>query len=416
METFTNDCDSEITPPQLNDLSQIIYSLLMPIVCLLGVVGAIICVFIFTRHQMRSSLSIYLAALSGFDFVLLICAAIIYPSMNMCLQEGNNGPICHFFWRTSLATYPLSLMAQTASVWTVIAITIDRYLAVRYPLHTRAWCTANRAKTVVFFITIVAVLFKMPSFFEVSLDECGHLMKTSLRDHRLYFTIYYTYGYLLLMLVTPFLFIIILNARILTIIHQANLERHQMNVVRRSSKFMRNSQGSSGCVVKRESNNSTSLITSQLIQNNIKQQSFALPKENGKVLPNNTSSFNSNILPNCEKHQVFENISGIAIVDNNRCTKMAVVTISAFITFNLLAGLNHVIEAFNLMQDDGQNLRIPIGNFLVCLNSATNILIYSIFGRRFRKMFVIKFCPCWLQKYSELNRSNCQNNKTIDLL
>jgi hypothetical protein len=39
--------------------------------------------------------------------------------------------------------------------------------------------------------------------------------------------------------------------------------------------------------------------------------------------------------------------------------------------------------------------------------SATNILIYSIFGRRFRKMFVIKFCPCWRQKYSELNRSNC---------
>ena len=117
--------------------------------------GAIICVFIFTRRQMRSSLSIYLAALSLFDFVLLLCAAIIYPSMNMCLQEvfnfsiifekiliisqGNRGPICHFFWRTSLATYPLSLMAQTASVWTVIAITVDRYLAVRYPLHMRAW-------------------------------------------------------------------------------------------------------------------------------------------------------------------------------------------------------------------------------------------------------------------------------------
>uniref|UniRef100_A0A1I8B8J7 G_PROTEIN_RECEP_F1_2 domain-containing protein n=1 Tax=Meloidogyne hapla TaxID=6305 RepID=A0A1I8B8J7_MELHA len=135
----TIDCDAEMTPPPLNDLSQIIYSVLMPIVCLLGVMGAIICVFIFTRRQMRSSLSIYLAALSSFDFVLLLCAAIIYPSMNMCLQEGNRGPICHFFWRTSLATYPLSLMAQTASVWTVIAITVDRYLAVRYPLHMRAW-------------------------------------------------------------------------------------------------------------------------------------------------------------------------------------------------------------------------------------------------------------------------------------
>jgi hypothetical protein len=199
-----------------------------------GSVGALICVFIFTRRQMRSSLSIYLAALSSFDFVLLLCATIIYPSMNLCLQEvrlylalnlstlfqlfqGNRGPVCHFFWRTSLATYPLSLMAQTASVWTVVAITVDRYLAVRYPLHMRAWCdslslhsthsltnrffsilaprcTPHRAHTVVFFITLVAILFKMPSFFEVSLNECGHLMKTSLRDNHFYVTTYYTYG------------------------------------------------------------------------------------------------------------------------------------------------------------------------------------------------------------------------------
>ena len=32
----TIDCDAEMTPPPLNDLSQIIYSVLMPIVCLLG--------------------------------------------------------------------------------------------------------------------------------------------------------------------------------------------------------------------------------------------------------------------------------------------------------------------------------------------------------------------------------------------
>lgn len=411
------DCDAEMTPPPLNDLSQIIYSVLMPVVCLLGVVGAIICVFIFTRRQMRSSLSIYLAALSLFDFVLLLCAAIIYPSMNMCLQEGNRGPICHFFWRTSLATYPLSLMAQTASVWTVIAITVDRYLAVRYPLHMRAWCTANRARTVVLFITIIAILFKMPSFFEVTLNECGHLMKTSLRDHHLYFTIYYTYGYLLLMLATPFLFIIVLNARILSIIHRANLERYRMNVVRRSSRLTRSSQGSNGCVVKRESNNSTTWVTTQLVQT--KQQNGSKDSfSGGKVLQNNNnnSNINSNNSSNCEKHQVIETISGI-IENNNRCTKMAIVIIASFIAFNFLAGVNHVIEAFNLMQDDGQNLRIPIGNFLVCLNSATNILIYSIFGRRFRKMFVFQFCPCWRRKYSELNRSLYQNNyKNVDLL
>jgi hypothetical protein len=38
---------------------------------------------------------------------------------------------------------------------------------------------------------------------------------------------------LLLMLAAPFLFIIVLNARILSIIRMANVQRRQMNVVRR---------------------------------------------------------------------------------------------------------------------------------------------------------------------------------------
>lgn len=51
--------------------------------------GAAICILIFTRKQMRSSLSIYLAGLSFFDLVLLLMSLLIYPSMNMCLQEVN---------------------------------------------------------------------------------------------------------------------------------------------------------------------------------------------------------------------------------------------------------------------------------------------------------------------------------------
>lgn len=66
---------------------QIIYTLFMPIVCVLGAIGAAICILIFTRRQMRSSVSIYLAGLSVFDFLLLLMSLIIYPSMNICMQK-----------------------------------------------------------------------------------------------------------------------------------------------------------------------------------------------------------------------------------------------------------------------------------------------------------------------------------------
>uniref|UniRef100_A0A914BV59 G-protein coupled receptors family 1 profile domain-containing protein n=1 Tax=Acrobeloides nanus TaxID=290746 RepID=A0A914BV59_9BILA len=86
-----------------------------------------------------------------------------------------------------------------------------------------------------------------------------------------------------------------------------------------------------------------------------------------------------------------------------RCTIMALVMLSTFIVFNLLAGINNVVEAFT-DQSHQYRFRIPIGNLLVCFNSASNILIYSIFGRKFRRVCVQLFCPClfrqdykWLQ-------------------
>lgn len=36
------------------------------------------------------------------------------------------GAVCEFFWKTTLVSYPISLAAQTSSVWTCVAITVDR--------------------------------------------------------------------------------------------------------------------------------------------------------------------------------------------------------------------------------------------------------------------------------------------------
>src|SRR5690606_12962002 len=78
-------------PPPIQDedpfvLDHILYSICIPIVCSLGVFAALICVIVFTRPQMRSSLNIYLAGLSLFDLVLLAMSLLIYPPMSICLR------------------------------------------------------------------------------------------------------------------------------------------------------------------------------------------------------------------------------------------------------------------------------------------------------------------------------------------
>lgn len=129
--------------------------------------------------------------------------------------------MCHFFWRSALATFPISLMAQTASVWTCVAITVDRFLAVKYPLHMRLWCTPRCAFFVLTIIAMISIVYKLPSVFELGLDECGRLKPTQLRNHPLYIIIYITYGYLLLLIVVPWIILIVLNVVIVKAVHAA---------------------------------------------------------------------------------------------------------------------------------------------------------------------------------------------------
>uniref|UniRef100_A0A7E4VLB2 G_PROTEIN_RECEP_F1_2 domain-containing protein n=1 Tax=Panagrellus redivivus TaxID=6233 RepID=A0A7E4VLB2_PANRE len=247
-----------------------VYSVLMPCVCIPGMLGACISIIIFTKKQMRSSLNVYLAGLSVFDLVVLSMSLIIYPLMSECIRNGSDGTICHVFWRTSLFAYPVSLMAQTGSVWTCVAITVDRFLAVKYPLHMRLWCTPQKAICALCCITGLSILYKIPSIFELKLDENGRVHKTELRDNRLYILLYNTYGNVLILFVIPWVIIIALNVVTVNAVRAAYKIRREMRLNQRSD-------------------------------------------------------------------------------DNERrCTKMATVTIIAFIVFNSVAALNNVIEAINV--------------------------------------------------------------------
>ncbi|KAE9411857.1 hypothetical protein Angca_002000, partial [Angiostrongylus cantonensis] len=56
-----------------------------------------------------------------------------------------------------------------------------------------------------------SVLFKLPAFFEIVLNESGQIMPSSLRLDSTYQLIYMTYMYVICILLLPWIIIIVLN-------------------------------------------------------------------------------------------------------------------------------------------------------------------------------------------------------------
>ena len=126
-----------------------------PILVFTGSIGNILSVFVFFKTKLRKlSSSYYLAALGISDTLFLFAIFISWLSfVNFHLYNRNI--VCQFFnYLTGLCSF--------LSVWFVVAFTVERFIAVLYPLKRQTMCTVRRAKIVLTCLTLLGAIHSAP--------------------------------------------------------------------------------------------------------------------------------------------------------------------------------------------------------------------------------------------------------------
>ncbi|KAK2162104.1 hypothetical protein LSH36_104g05073 [Paralvinella palmiformis] len=125
----------------------------LPTVIAVGILGNIVCFFVFmATYLRRMSSCIYLAALSVTDALFLVTT--------LCAWLDNiNVDVYHRPGWCQLLTY-VSFVTSFLDVWYVVGFTVERYLAICFPFKRQQLCSARRAKIVVISLAVSgAVLF-----------------------------------------------------------------------------------------------------------------------------------------------------------------------------------------------------------------------------------------------------------------
>ena len=123
----------------------------LPIVVLIGLIGNTLSYAVFRGSYLRRySSNVYLAALAWSDNIFLLCVLLSWTyliGLDIYNKEG---------WCQSLVyfTYVTSFL----SVWYVVAFSIERYIAVCFPLKRQEICTPSRAKLAVLICALLALL------------------------------------------------------------------------------------------------------------------------------------------------------------------------------------------------------------------------------------------------------------------
>ncbi|KAH3793947.1 hypothetical protein DPMN_147475 [Dreissena polymorpha] len=134
-----------------------------PILLVLGTVGNFLSFVIMSRNMFKISTYSYLALLAIMDsFVLYIGLLRMWIShFAVDIQIMSN-------WMCKLVTF-VGYVSSVTSVWLIIAVTIERFIAVKFPLKAKRMCNVVRARMVILSITLATCLLNSHIFWTVEL-------------------------------------------------------------------------------------------------------------------------------------------------------------------------------------------------------------------------------------------------------
>lgn len=132
-----------------------------PVILILGTFGNVLSFIVLTRRPMRSvSTYLYLAVLSVMDTVVLLVGLLnqwIGFLTGVFLMDLTN-------WLCKLMPVVLCT-ASDYSVWLIVAVTIERYIAVCHPLKARSMCSTTKAIKAIICIGIALFVLNCHFFF-----------------------------------------------------------------------------------------------------------------------------------------------------------------------------------------------------------------------------------------------------------
>ncbi|CAD5224566.1 unnamed protein product [Bursaphelenchus okinawaensis] len=208
------------------------FSCVMVCMCLAGAVMNTVSLFIFTRPSFRKrSINVLLSGLSASDLVLCILAIPVFCFSQ--LQQIIPGISFTMLAQILVYAYPVTIMAQTMSVWMLVSITVDRYLAVCHPFLVRIYCTTTRALITTAVIFIFSVGYNFVRFWEYTISDDPNtpedmLIVGLLRENQIYMVLYQNIAMLLTQFVLPLMVLCILNLQVAKTILEAGETRREL--------------------------------------------------------------------------------------------------------------------------------------------------------------------------------------------
>eukprot|EP00794_Sanderia_malayensis_P019594 gene19594-21522_t len=154
-------------------------------VCILGLIGNILSIFVwrrFIKKKIGSSQtsSVYFIALGAVDSGLLIFFFLTNSLKELGGDDSTGGQRSFidtyaYNWFFSYVGFPVFFFFIVASIWVTVGLTVNRFIVVRFPVQARNYCSVKRTYVAIAAILAFCFIINFPHFFNYApgCDDTG---------------------------------------------------------------------------------------------------------------------------------------------------------------------------------------------------------------------------------------------------
>ena len=162
---------TEQSPPTNDTLSLDWMSIMILIICTLGIIGNILNLIVLTRRRLMMSMD-RLEKSANYGLIALAISDMGFCSaaLPFVFRSDNPHDVFTLYYRVyGVGLINLFLMSST---WLIVSMAISRYIVVVYPIHARFTLAAVKTIVIIILVYVVSSIITIPYFIRISVEPC----------------------------------------------------------------------------------------------------------------------------------------------------------------------------------------------------------------------------------------------------
>lgn len=213
------------------------YGICIPILAVIGFIGNVLTGFVLWNKEIKSTSIYFLRTLVISDIALLLTGVMGLSLLPIAqIVPAMQGYIDVIYPRIFTPTNYLLMTLQMINVWITVAVTFERFIAVRFPLRSLKLRSKRNSLVSVAVICIVSVFYNMPRCFATKTincsqeyEDCYFLIPTEFGQAAFYQNFYSSWMYLIFIYAFPVFLLVVLNS--LLIIELSKIRSRRCHLV-----------------------------------------------------------------------------------------------------------------------------------------------------------------------------------------